>query len=165
MCEFRSPLSGHAKPSSQTGALRVLLVDDNADVTESLRVLLDMHGHRVLACLHPRDALDAALSFDPDVCILDIGLPGMSGHELARALRASGLTRSTYIAVTGYGSAEARKASHEAGFSMHLTKPVNPDYLLEQVARVAKSRAAATRKSVNDLAPSNGWVASLRVAS
>lgn len=165
MCEFRSQLSGHAKPSSQTEALRVLVVDDNADVAESLRLLLDMQGHRVLACLHPRDALDAALSFDPDVCILDIGLPGMSGHELARALRACGLIRSTYIAVTGYGSAEARKASHEAGFAMHLTKPVSPDYLLEQVARIGKSRPMTPKKTLNDLAPSNGWVAGLRVAS
>src|SRR5690349_6799840 len=111
MCEFR--------PQRSDSALRVLLVDDNVDATESLGILLQMHGHRVLSRLHPRDALEVAPAFEPDVCILDIGLPSMSGHDLARALRAAGLTRTTYIAVTGYGSEAARKASEAAGFAMH----------------------------------------------
>lgn len=162
MCDYRAQLVDHQKPAA--GALRVLLVDDNADVAESLGVLLDMNGHRVLTCLHPHDALEAAPAFEPDVCILDIGLPGMSGHELARALRAAGLSRPTYIAVTGYGSVESRKASEAAGFAMHLTKPVDPEYLLGRLSAIAQARPGPAKR-MNDLAPTNGWVGSLRVAS
>ena len=154
MCDYRARLSQPPTVCTGARALRVLLVDDNADVVESLGVLLEMHGHRVLGCLHPHDAVDVAPGFDPDVCILDIGLPSMSGHDLVRALRGAGLTRPIYIAVTGYGSEEARTASHAAGFAMHLTKPVNPDYLLETLGRIA-----------DDLAPTNGWAGSLRVGS
>jgi CheY-like chemotaxis protein len=147
-----------AQPFPPT-ALRVLVVDDNADVAESLGIILEMHGYRVLTCLHPDEALTVAPAFAPEVCILDIGLPGMSGHELAQALRAAGLTRSTYIAVTGYGSIEARKASRAAGFAMHLTKPVDPRYLLGKLSSIREARAT------DDLGPKNGWVGSLRVAS
>ena len=153
MRDFRAPLSISA------GALRVLVVDDNADVAESLGILLDMHGHSVLTCLHPQEALEVAPGFAPQVCILDIGLPGMSGHELAKALRAGGLTRSTYIAVTGYGSDEAREATRAAGFAMHLTKPVDPSYLLGKLSAIREAR------STDDLGPKNGWLGSLRVAS
>jgi len=153
MCDYRAQLSTTA------GALRVLVVDDNADVAESLGVLLDMHGHSVLTCLHPDEALKVAPAFAPEVCVLDIGLPGMSGHELAKALRSAGLTRSTYIAVTGYGSDEARRATEAAGFAMHLTKPVDPRYLLEKLASIKAARPT------DDLGPKNGWFGSLRVAS
>ena len=165
MCDYRAQLSSQSSAWSRAGALRVLLVDDNSDVAESPGVLLDLHGHRILTCLHPHDALKLAPGFEPDVCILDIGLPCMSGHDLARGLRAAGLTRSTYIAVTGYGSDEARKASEAAGFAMHLTKPVAPEYLLEQLACIRRARAVPSSKSMDDLAPTNGWVGSLRVAS
>ena len=140
------------------GALRVLVVDDNADVAESLGILLEMHGHRVLTCLHPDEALKLAPAFEPEVCILDIGLPGMSGHELARALRAAGLTRSRYIAVTGYGSEEARKATRAAGFVRCIAKPVDPRFLLEKLAPSSASRPT------DDLGPATGWVGSFRVA-
>ena len=153
MSEYR------AQPSSTPGALRVLVVDDNADGAESLGVLLGMHGYRVLTCLHPNEALAVAPGFAPDVCLLDIGLPGMSGHELAKALRGAGLMRTTYIAVTGYGSDEARRASNAAGFAMHLTKPVDPGYLLEKLASIKEARRT------DDLGPKNGWFGSLRVAS
>ena len=153
MSEYRAQLS------STAGALRVLVVDDNADGAESLGVLLDMHGHRVLTCLHPNEALAAAPAFAPDVCLLDIGLPGMSGHELAKALRGAGLTRTTYIAVTGYGSDEARRATNAAGFAMHLTKPVDPRYLLDKLASIKEARRT------DDLGTKNGWFGSLRVAS
>lgn len=154
MCDYRAYLPQQQNASSSPGALRILLVDDNADAVESLGILLEMHGHRVLTCLHPHEALRDGPAFEPDVCILDIGLPSMSGHDLARALRAAGLNRSAYIALTGYGSEAARKASDAAGFAMHLTKPVDPRYLLERLAL-----------ATDDLAPTNGWVATLRVAS
>jgi len=153
MCDYRGQLSKTA------GALRVLVVDDNADGAESLGMLLQMHGHSVLTCLHPDEALKVAPGFAPQVCVLDLGLPGMSGHELAKALRGAGLTRSTYIALTGYGSVEARRASDAAGFAMHLTKPVDPKYLLETLAAIKEARPT------DDLGPKNGWFGSLRVAS
>ena len=154
MCDYRAQ-----QFPATAGALRVLVVDDNADVAESLGVLLEMHGHRVLTCLHPHEALELAPAFDPEVCILDIGLPGMSGHELAKALRANGLTCASYIAVTGYGSDEARNATRAAGFAMHLTKPVDPKYLLGKLASVRDV------PSTDDLGPKNGWLGTLRVAS
>lgn len=153
MCDYRAQLS------TTEGALRVLVVDDNADVAESLGVLLDMHGHRVLTCLHPDEALKVAPSFAPDVCVLDIGLPRMTGHELAKALRSAGLARAIYIAVTGYGSEEARRATETAGFAMHLIKPVDPRYLLEKLATIKQARAT------DDLGPKSGSFGSLRVAS
>jgi CheY-like chemotaxis protein len=165
MCDYRAELSIHQNARPQAGALRVLLVDDNADVAESLGVLLEMHGHRILTCLHPHEALKLAPAFEPDVCILDIGLPCMSGHDLARELRAAGLTRPTYIAVTGYGSDEARKASDAAGFAMHLTKPVDPEYLLEKLACIRAAALVPSSRAIDDLAPTNGWVESLRVAT
>jgi CheY-like chemotaxis protein len=116
--------------------LRVLLVDDNADAAESLSVLLGLYGHFVLACTHPFDALEAAPAFRPDVCILDIGLPRMSGHELASRLFAAGLTKARYIAVTGLSSDQAREKSESEGFELHLTKPVDPGYLLERLDRI-----------------------------
>lgn len=153
MCDSRFQLPTAAD------ALRVLVVDDNADAAESLGMLLEMHGHGVLTCLRPDEALTVAPDFAPHVCVLDIGLPGMSGHELAKALRGAGLTRSTYIAVTGYGSEEARRASDAAGFAMHLTKPVDPRYLLEKLASIKQARPT------DDLGPKNGGFGSLRVAS
>ena len=140
MCDHKQASTG-ATVSPEFGVpLRILLVDDNADVVESLAVLLGMYGHRVLTCTHPLDAIDAAPAFDPDVCILDIGLPVMSGHELAGRLLEAGLTRAKYIAVTGYGSHDARRASMDAGFLLHLTKPVHPEYLIVCLAAISTER-------------------------
>ncbi|TFZ02522.1 response regulator [Ramlibacter henchirensis] len=146
--ESASPL--RASLSGETTGLRVLLVDDNSDAVESLGILLGMYGHYVLTCTHPLDALEAAPAFEPDVCILDIGLPSISGHDLARRLQAAGLTRTSFIAVTGYGSDDVRQESASAGFSLHLTKPVDPVYLLEQLC--AQHCMTAPKSSAN-LAP------------
>jgi CheY-like chemotaxis protein len=140
MCEQAISSVEQASPlrffEGAAAGLRVLLVDDNADAAESLSVLLGLYGHFVLACTHPFDALEAAPAFQPDVCILDIGLPRMSGHELASRLFAAGLTRAKYIAVTGFSSDEAREKSDSGGFELHLTKPVDPEYLLELLDRI-----------------------------
>lgn len=138
MCGQGQAIVGSLPSGATASPLRILLVDDNVDVLDSFTVLLDMHGYQVLACSHPVDALEAAPSFEPDICILDIGLPCMSGHELARRLLAAGLSKAQYIAVTGYGAPEMREASKRAGFHLHLTKPVDPEYLLARIASTAQ---------------------------
>jgi signal transduction histidine kinase len=106
---------------------RVLVVDDNVDAATSAAVLLRFLGHEVATAHDGAAALSAAASFVPDVAILDIGLPGMSGYDLARALRARPEFRSlVLVALTGYGNEEDRRKSIEAGFNRHLIKPVDP---------------------------------------
>ena len=109
---------------------RILLVDDNADSVESLRLLLELNGHQVSAAHDAATALARAGAFQPDVCLLDIGLPGMDGFELARRLRATPQAgAATYFALTGYGQDEDRRRAHEAGFARLLVKPVDPGLL------------------------------------
>lgn len=109
---------------------RVLLVDDNVDALQTLHVLLEMQGFQVQSFATPDEAIARAPSFRPEVCVLDIGLPGMDGYELARRLQRSGL-RARYVALTGYGQASDRERSAAAGFHVHLTKPVQLDPLLD----------------------------------
>ena len=113
---------------------RILLVEDNMDAAESLKLLLQQLGHEVLVENDGLEAVRAARSFAPDVVLLDIGLPGMDGYQIASALRAIPETRSArLIAVSGYGQAKDRQLSADAGFHMHLVKPVDPSRLLEAI--------------------------------
>ncbi len=109
--------------------LRVLMAEDNADSALSMGMLLRLFGHEVE---HVRDGL-AALhkmeSFDPDVVILDIGLPKLDGYDVARHILAPGKKKPLLIAVTGYGDAEHKKRCIEVGFDFHLLKPADPQYL------------------------------------
>ena len=109
---------------------RVLLVDDNADARESLAMLLRLWGHELRPVPDGTAALEDAERFRPDVVLLDIGLPGLSGYEVARRLRRlPGLAGALLVAVSGYGQDEDRRKSQEAGIDNHLTKPVDPDAL------------------------------------
>jgi len=109
---------------------RVLTVDDNRDSAESLRMLLEMWGHEARCAFDGEEALSVADAFEPDVVLLDIGLPGMSGYDLAARMRARGAPHPvTLIAVTGYGQDEDRRRVCAAGFDHHLVKPVDPDTL------------------------------------
>ncbi|MCC7546396.1 MAG: PAS domain S-box protein [Burkholderiales bacterium] len=131
------PAAGAATPSdppSPSPAVpsrrRVLAVDDNRDSAESLRMLLELWGHEARCAFDGREALDMAEHFAPDVVLLDIGLPGMSGYDLAARIRArEALRQVTLIAVTGYGQEEDRRRVRAAGFDHHLVKPVDPDAL------------------------------------
>jgi CheY-like chemotaxis protein len=108
-----------------------MLVDDNVDAAATLSALLDAAGHRVQAINDPRDALGAALASPPDVFILDIGMPLIDGHELARRLRAEpALSGALYVALTGYGQSSDRESSRQAGFDRHFVKPVEAARLL-----------------------------------
>ena len=105
---------------------RVLVVDDNRDSAESLAALLGMLGHEVDQAYDGPAALATARTRFPDLVLLDIGMPGMSGHEVARQIRAEpALLGTTLIALTGYGSAEDRHESRAAGFDGHLVKPID----------------------------------------
>ena len=112
---------------------RVLVVDDNRDSAESLAALLGVLGHDVHEAYDGRNALELAQRLAPDLVLLDIGMPGMSGHEVARRLRSDvGLRNTVLIALTGYGADDDRRASREAGFDAHLVKPIDFD-ALEQI--------------------------------
>ena len=114
------------------GPRRVLVVDDNVDAANSIAKILSMLGHTVQCAYDGPTALSVAHDFGPEVIVLDIGLPGMDGYEVARRLRATGKFRKTpLIALTGYGQHDDRAQAEGAGFDRHLTKPVNPDVLHE----------------------------------
>jgi signal transduction histidine kinase/ActR/RegA family two-component response regulator len=119
---------------------RVLVVEDNADTAESLSMLLELLGHHVRAAHDGVAALDAARANVPDVMLVDIGLPGMDGYEVARRVRRDpDLKQVVLVALTGYGQEEVKQQAMAAGFDYHLVKPVNPDALHGLVARLGKS--------------------------
>jgi CheY-like chemotaxis protein len=111
--------------TAQRRTYRILVVDDNTDAAESLSLLLQLNSHEIRTATNGRDALVLAQEFVPDVAFLDIGMPGMTGFELATRLRAMpALARMTIVAVTGWGSEEDQVRSREAGFDQHFTKPI-----------------------------------------
>jgi two-component system, sensor histidine kinase len=104
---------------------RVLLVEDNPDGREMLRILLQAWGHRVEVAPDGLEGIRLALSWKPDAALLDIGLPGVDGYEVARQLRDTLGERIFLIALTAYGTAEDRRRAREAGFDVHMTKPAD----------------------------------------
>ena len=119
------------------GAVRVLVVDDNADAAQMLATLLEAHGHLVSVEYDGTSGLARALRERPEVMLLDIGLPDMDGHELARRLRSSPDTANAMlIALTGYGQSEDRERARQAGFDRHLVKPADLSELLRILAEV-----------------------------
>jgi two-component system CheB/CheR fusion protein len=114
---------------------RILIIDDNADASEALAMLLTNDGHRVETSLEGVLGISVAETFNPDVVLLDIGLAGMDGYEVARRLRESRANRNAMlVATTGYGLPADRRRSAEAGFDHHLTKPVDYEALLRVIA-------------------------------
>jgi PAS domain S-box-containing protein len=117
------------------GFRRVLVVDDNRDAAESLEILLSLWGHQARSAQDGPEALALTAEFRPEIVLLDIGLPGMDGYEVARQMRALSAGRNALIvAVTGYGRNSDRLHSQEAGFDHHLVKPVQPEVLQELIA-------------------------------
>ena len=106
-------------------ASRILLVEDNPDAREALRAVLELEGHRVAAAVDGMAALELATTFRPDVVFIDLGLPGVDGYEVARRLRSTGPKGLCLVALTGYGQPEDRARALDAGFDVHLTKPVD----------------------------------------
>lgn len=123
---------------------RVLVVDDNADALESWTLLLQHEGHEVRCAQDGGSALEAASTFQPDAALLDIGLPGISGYDVARWIRRQSWgAQVLLIAVTGWGQPEDKRRSAAAGFDHHLTKPVSP----ETVNRLLSGAGEATRQT------------------
>ena len=126
-------------------ALRILLVDDNRDAVESLAVLLAVTGYEARLAHDGFDAIEQAGSYRPDVILLDIGLPQMSGYEVCRTIRKQPWGKAiAVIALTGWGQEADRRRTSEAGFSGHLVKPVNYADLLKLLAQLGESTRQLT---------------------
>jgi PAS domain S-box-containing protein len=122
----QTPVAGKAR----RGSRRILIVDDNVDAVRSLALFLEMSGHEVRAAHNGPAALELAQTYQPDVVLLDIGMPGMDGYEVARRLRqAPGQEKVLLVALTGYGQEEDRRRSREATINHHLVKPTDPEAL------------------------------------
>ncbi|MBW8847434.1 MAG: response regulator [Burkholderiales bacterium] len=115
---------------------RVLLIDDNEDAAESLAMMLRIEGHEVRTGFSATEAIVLSLSWRPDVVLLDIGLPGMDGYEVARRLRAEpAVAPLRLVALTGYGQPEDIERSVRSGFDAHLVKPVGLEALADAIGR------------------------------
>jgi signal transduction histidine kinase/ActR/RegA family two-component response regulator len=126
------------------GGLRILVVDDNRDAIDSLELLLGGEGYKVLVAYDGESAVSLATMKQPDVVLLDIGLPGMDGYAVASALRQRlGQASLRIIAITGYGQQESRKRSKSAGFDLHLVKPIDFDGLLGVLSEYRRLRASS----------------------
>jgi CheY-like chemotaxis protein len=124
------PIVDSTKPEFIEDPLRILVIDDNRDAAQSLSMLLSGEGHTVGLAYDGPSGLETALAERPQIVLLDIGLPGMDGYAVARALRQQpGLDRMQLIALSGYGRKEDREQARAAGFNGYLTKPVNFDEL------------------------------------
>ena len=148
------PLSAHARPAAilrqappepeRGQRLRVLLADDNVDYVDSMCTLLQAAGLAVTCVYDGLAAVAAAQADPPDVAILDIGMPGLNGYEVARRLRAAPATAGTaLVAVSGWGQESDKRDAREAGFDRHLVKPVGVQALLETLAAVRPGRTGS----------------------
>ncbi|MGZ5156091.1 MAG: hybrid sensor histidine kinase/response regulator [Caldimonas sp.] len=137
-------------PGPSVAATTVLVVDDNRDAAESLAMLLELTGHEVRVAHDGAEALDLAAGRPPHVVLLDLGLPGMDGFEVARRLRAiPAMADAQLIAVTGYGQESDRQATQAAGFTNHLTKPVDMEELARIMAQPGAASGAAPRATAD----------------
>ncbi len=124
---------------------RILVVDDNRDAAETLTALMELEGHEARVALDAEAALDMAAEFKPEVALLDIGMPGTNGYELAQRMRATSWGKeSTLIAITGWGQAQDRNSAIKAGFDHHLTKPVDVGVLLRLVGAAVEAPTPAS---------------------
>jgi signal transduction histidine kinase/AmiR/NasT family two-component response regulator len=134
-------IAAAVSPQGLATPLRVLVVEDNEDGRESLRDLLELWGHEVELAENGTQGVEKALALHPDVALVDIGLPGIDGNEVARRIRAVfGTANMELIAMTGYGQAEDRRRALQAGFDSYLVKPVDPAHLGRLLATARSAR-------------------------
>lgn len=142
-----APLPAARDDVDRPPGLRVLVVDDHLDSNEMLAQLLALKGYEVQRVTSGPAALEAAQAFRPDVVLLDIGLPGMDGYEVARKLRSLERTRhAVLVAVTGYGSSRDLRESSQAGIDHHLVKPVDPERLFALLEGIPPAQRTADGK-------------------
>jgi len=145
--------AAHSKPSAEgelpsLGAQKILVVDDNRDSAASLSMLLKLASSEVYTAYDGPEALRLAEQIRPDVMLLDIGLPGMNGYDVAREIRGRPWGKDTYLlALTGWGQSEDRHKAKQAGFDHHLTKPVEHARLMELLSQAAASKGEAASES------------------
>ena len=120
---------------------RVLLVDDNMDSSEPLSLLLQSRGHQTRVAVEGEAAITVAAEFEPTCVLLDLGLPGIDGYEVARRLRQRHGDGMTLVALTGWTGQEVRTKAAEAGFDYHLVKPVN----WEELERIVTAENVRSR--------------------
>jgi CheY-like chemotaxis protein len=122
--------------------LRVIVIEDNQATADSMRQLLELRGHEVRVAYDGLAGVRAAREWPPDAVLCDIGLPGLDGYGVAAALRGHPATaQARLIAVTAYGSDDARRRCREVGFERHFVKPVDPSVLLDLLAGPSRSHA------------------------
>ena len=133
-----SPVNSGSSTKSPTSR-RVLVVDDNGDSADSLAMLLKLDGHETAVAYNGAEAVRMAESFRPDVAILDIGLPILTGHHVAKLIRAQAWGRTmVLIALTGWGQGEDRRKSAETGIDFHLVKPADTDELRKLIVEARR---------------------------
>jgi CheY-like chemotaxis protein len=113
---------------------RILLVEDNLDVADSMSLLLTIYGHEVLIAHNGREAVEIALREQPAIVLMDIGLPCMDGYQSCRAMRNAGLTDTLIVAVTGYGQERDKQKAAESGFDRYLIKPLDSQAITDLLA-------------------------------
>jgi CheY-like chemotaxis protein len=130
---------------SQNASLRVLVVDDYEDSAEMLSILLQRWGYEVKTAYDGQSGLELMTQWQPEVALLDIGMPGMDGYEVARRIRQmSGVGERAYlVALTGYGNDEAVRRAHDAGFNSHLLKPIDSNRLQSLLSSLPVAAPAA----------------------
>lgn len=120
---------------------RVLVADDNSDAADSLAMLLTILGNEVRTAADGQEAVEIAEAFRPDVAVLDIGMPRLDGNGAARRIRAEPWGRGmALVALTGWGHEDDRRRTAEAGFDLHLTKPIDPTTLDDLLVQLTRGR-------------------------
>ncbi|MGE5095230.1 MAG: response regulator [Betaproteobacteria bacterium] len=136
------PAPAAAKPAHNAGSRRILIVDDNVDAAETLAMMLEILGQETCKAHDGNAAIEAAADYRPQIIFMDIGLPGLSGHEAAVRIRKDlGMTDVYMVALSGYGTEDDRRRSLSAGFDTHLVKPLDPSMLPGILAAVDKRRS------------------------
>ncbi|MGZ5089761.1 MAG: hybrid sensor histidine kinase/response regulator [Burkholderiales bacterium] len=138
-----NPSIAPLKSETAETALHVLIVDDNRDAADSMAVLLRLMGHRADVAYDGRSALQLPSKSNADLILLDIGLPGMDGYEVARQLRPSAKRGARLVALTGYGTEEGKLRARDAGFDEHVVKPVSSEKLEQLISASAKAPSRA----------------------
>jgi signal transduction histidine kinase/CheY-like chemotaxis protein len=148
------PADGARPPARTLGPLRIAIIEDNADIRETLRELLVLRGHDVVEAGDGPRGVELVLARRPDVALVDIGLPGLDGYEVARRLR--GASPTCLVALTGYGGEADRARAASAGFDAHLVKPVDLDALTDVLATIVPARGAAPCPAPTPAVPAPG---------
>ena len=149
--ELQTPTRASTPPSNDgekrpARNFRILIVDDNRDSADSLTTLLKLMGNEAQAAYDGEQALEAAARMQPDVVLLDIGMPKLNGYDACRRIREQPWgQKMVLIALTGWGQEKDRRRAQEAGFDQHLVKPVNPDALMKLLASCSAERKGSSR--------------------